>query len=380
MRNDSCTRPVSVPGEHDVTRGGASMNTTLKKFLIGSAVALLAIALLGGIAGAVLYSMASSRPSSRFLMSNSGFRVPSDYVRTEEFIRVGGTQVSVMVYRHPSGKSKKYFMLQHGLTPEGHKHPVIDRFAASLCDATGMNILIPYVEGSITGGSLVDAYDRMARIYISLVKHYPGEYRAFGACIGANILLMALNRVPDAIYPQKIFMLGPFFDGSQLLDFYNQASNPEEIDIMVKMAVTLNMNVFTEPEKELIRMAIAASKPGVTDRGEMKKIMGEKLFNDIAVVKLRHGDFEAINPRTMFGRRKTECQYFIIHSKTDNIIPYFEGKNLAAFMQKSGISTKFLGTEYVDHAENRADVTGFIREMQYLIRFFDELFAGDVEK
>ena len=149
---------------------------------------------------------------------------------------------------------------------------------------------------------------------------------------------------------------------------------------MVKMAVTLNMEVFSEPEKELIRKAIAASEPGVTDRSKMQKIMGEKLFNDIAVIRLRHADFEAINPGAMFGRRKSDCKYFILHSKTDNIIPYFEGKNLAEFMQKSGISTKFLGTEYVDHAENRADVTGFVREMQYLVRFFDELFEGDVEK
>ncbi len=356
------------------------MKSSPKKIILGVAIALGSILLLAGVAGAILYAVAVNRPSMRFLMSNSGFRVPKDFVKTEESMDVEGERVFVMVYRHPSGKSGKYFMLQHGLTPDGHRHPVIDRFAASLCDATGMTIVIPYVRGSITGGSLTDAYDRMAKIYIALVKNYPGEYRAFGACIGANVLLMALNRVPDAIYPKKIFMLGPFFDGRKLFEFYNKISNPEEFDIMVKMAVTLNMEVFSESEKELIRKAIAASEPGVTDRSKMKKIMGEKLFNDIAVIKLRHADFEAINPGAMFGRGKTECKYFILHSKTDNIIPYFEGKNLADFMQKSGISTKFLGTEYVDHAENRANVTGFVKEVKYLVRFFDELFEGDVEK
>ena len=147
---------------------------------------------------------------------------------------------------------------------------------------------------------------------------------------------------------------------------------------VVKMAITLNMDIFSEAEKNLIRKAIAASKPGVTDRSEMKKIMGEKLYNDIAVIKLHHRDFEDISPRTMFGRKRSNCTYFILHSKTDNIIPYFEGKSLADFMKKRGISTKFLGTEYLEHAQNQASVTGFIKEMKYLIRFFDELFEGDV--
>ncbi len=351
----------------------------LKKIVAVTAIILLSLVLLIAIAGGAAYFVFMQKPSVKFLLTNSGFRNPAHYSKKEEAIDVKGEKVPVIMYRHDSVKSKKYFMLQHGLTPQGHKHPKIDRFAASLCDATGMNVAIPYVKGSIQGGSLTDTYDTMADIYKALVKTYPGSYRAFGACIGANILLVALNRVPDEIYPGKIFMLGPFFNGRTLFDFYNKISKPEDIDIMVKMAITLNMDVFSEKEKDLIRKAIAESKPGTTDRTEMKKILGEKLFSDIAVVKLHHRDFEDINPKTMFGKNKGKCKYFILHSKTDNIIPYFEGKNLADFMKKSGVSTKFLGTEYVEHAQNQASVTGFLKEMKYLIRFFDELFEGDVE-
>ncbi|OHD63502.1 MAG: hypothetical protein A2176_11375 [Spirochaetes bacterium RBG_13_51_14] len=350
----------------------------IKKLFAITGIVILSLTAILVVSAAVAYNMAVQKPSVRFLLSNAGFRTPEDYTKKEIFIDVKGARVPVLVYRHAWAKSDKYFMLQHGLTPDGYRHPRIDRFAASLCDATGMNVLIPMVTGSVEGGSLTGAYDRMADIYVALVKNFPGPYRAFGACIGANILLMALNRVPPEIYPEKIFMLGPFADGRALFDFYNKLTRPEDIDIMVKMAITLNMDIFSEAEKNLIRKAIAASKPGVTDRSEMKKIMGEKLYNDIAVIKLHHRDFEDISPRTMFGRKRSNCTYFILHSKTDNIIPYFEGKSLADFMKKSGISTKFLGTEYLEHAQNQASVTGFIKEMKYLIRFFDELFEGDV--
>ncbi len=350
-----------------------------KKILTIAAAVVLSLLVLLALSAGITYYIAMQKPSVKFLLTNSGFRTPSHYTKEEMFLDVKGEKVPVIVYRHESVKSDKYFMLQHGLTPDGHKHPKIDRFAGSLCEATGMNVVIPYVKGSIQGGSLGKTYETMAAIYMALVKQFPGRYRAFGACIGANILLVALNRVPDEIYPEKIFMLGPFFDGKTLFEFYNKISKPEDIDIMVKMAITLNMDIFSEKEKDLIRKAIAASKPGTTDRSEMKKILGEKLFSDIAVVKLHHNDFEAIGPKTMFGKNRAKCKFFILHSKTDNVIPYFEGKNLADFMKKSGISTRFLGTEYVEHAQNQTSVTGFIKEMKYLIRFFDELFEGDVE-
>jgi hypothetical protein len=352
----------------------------IKKIMAGIGIAILSLTAFLLLSAGAAYYIAMNKASVRFLLSNSGFRTPENYIKQETFIDVKGTRVPVMTYRHSWAKTNKYFMLQHGLTPDGYQHPRIDRFATSLCDATGMNVLIPRVTGSVEGGSLNKTYDTMADIYIALLKKFPGRYRAFGACIGANILLVALNRVPVEIYPEKIFMLGPFFQGNTLFNFYNKLAKPEDIDIMVKMAVTLNMEIYTEAEKDLIRKAIAASKPGTTNRSEMKKILGEKLFNDITVVKLHHKDFEEISPKTMFRERnRASCKYFILHSKTDNIIPYFEGKNLADFMKKSGISTEFLGTEYLEHAQNQTSVTGFIKEMKYLIRFFDELFEGDVE-
>jgi hypothetical protein len=351
----------------------------VKKTLIITAIVLAGLVALIAISAAVGYALIIRDPGARFLLSNTGFREPERYIKTQVFLDVRGKKVPAMLYRFPGHVSRKYFMLQHGLTPEAYKHPKIDRFARSICDATGMNVIIPMVEGSITGGSLRGAYDRMSDIYIAMAKEYPGRYRAFGACIGANILLVALNKVPDDIYPEKIFMLGPFANGKALFAFYNKLLNPEEIDIMVKLAITLNMDVFSKKEKALISKAIAASKPGVTDRSEMKKILGGKLYNDIAIVKLHHNDFEAINPQTMFGNKRAGCKYFILHSKTDNIIPFYEGKNLAEFMQKSGISTNFLGTEILDHAENKTSVTGFLHELKYMVRFFDELFEGDVE-
>jgi hypothetical protein len=352
----------------------------IKKIAARTGIAILSLTAFLFLAAGATYYFALQKASVRFLLSNSGFRTPKNYIKNETSIDVRGTRIPVMSYRHPRAKTNKYFMLQHGLTPDGYRHPRIDLFAKSLCDATGMNVLIPRVTGSVEGGSLIKTYDTMADIYIALVKFFPGRYRAFGACIGANILLVALNRVPVEIYPEKIFMLGPFFQGRTLFDFFNKLAKPEDIDIMVKMAVTLNMEIYNEAEKNLIRKAIAASKPGTTDQSEMKKILGEKLFHDITVVKLHHKDFEDINPKTMFKEKnRANCKYFILHSKTDNIIPYFEGKNLADFMKKSGISTKFLGTEYLEHAQNQTSVTGFIKEMKYLIRFFDELFEGDVE-
>ena len=350
----------------------------IKKILITAVIVLAGLALLAAASAAIGYALALRDPGARFLLSNTGFREPMRFVKTEVYLDVKGEKVPAMLYRFPGHVSHTYFMLQHGLTPDAYKHPKIDRFARSICDATGMNVIIPMVKGSIEGGSLTNAYQRMADIYTAVARQYPGRYRAFGACIGANILLVALNRVPDEYYPEKIFMLGPFADGRKLFAFYNKLLHPEDIDIMVKLAITLNMDIFTKEEKALISKAIAASKPGVTDRSEMKKILGSKLYNDIAIVKLHHNDFEAINPRSMFSKRM-KCKYFILHSKTDNIIPFYEGQNLAEFMRKSGISTNFLGTEILDHAENKTSVTGFMHELKYMIRFFDELFEGDVE-
>jgi hypothetical protein len=351
----------------------------VKKTVIITAIVLAGLITLIAISTAVGYALIIRDPGARFLLSNTGFREPERYVRTEAFLDVRGKKVPALLYRFPGHVSRTYFMLQHGLTPDAYKHPKIDRFAKSICDATGMNVIIPMVEGSVTGGSLTGTYNWMADIYTAMAKQYPGRYRAFGACIGANILLVALNRVRDDIYPEKIFMLGPFANGRALFDFYNRYARPEEFDIMVKLAITLNMDIYSKEEKALISRAIAASKPGVTDRSEMKKILGDRLYNDIAVVRLHHVDFEAINPQSMFAKNRSRCKYFILHSKTDNIIPFYEGKNLAEFMQKSGISTNFLGTEILDHAENKTSVTGFLHELKYMVRFFDELFEGDVE-
>jgi len=148
------------------------------------------------------------------------------------------------------------------------------------------------------------------------------------------------------------------------------------------MVLTMSSGAFTDEEKELIRKAISISKPGTTDVGEMRKVLGEKLFRDLLVVDLHHRDFESINGPSMLAGKGVlpPCRYFIMHSRTDNIVPYYQGENLYRYLQSLGANTSFLGTEILSHTENSVTVTGLVKETAYMVHFLDDLFANEVLK
>jgi len=337
---------------------------------------------LGVLLAAVLLSayLYSRKPSVQFLLGISGVSAPRDFSRREVMVKAGAVEIPVMVYTPLRGKSDKYWVLQHGITPQAHKHPRIDQLASSLCHAAGVNVLIPYIRGSVEQRDLFDAIREVTTVYRALAAEFPGKYRAMGACIGANGLLIALNDVPPEIYPEKMFLVGPFFDGAELVKSYNEAGL--SMDIIGKMVLTMSSGAFTDEEKELIRKAISISKPGTTDVGEMRKVLGEKLFRDLLVVDLHHRDFESINGPSMLAGKGVlpPCRYFIMHSRTDNIVPYYQGENLYRYLQSLGANTSFLGTEILSHTENSVTVTGLVKETAYMVHFLDDLFANEVLK
>jgi hypothetical protein len=153
-----------------------------------------------------------------------------------------------------------------------------------------------------------------------------------------------------------------------------------EHDLVFKMTSTLDKSVFDEQEQALIHDAMSASANGELESSPMRQVRGEKLFRDMVVFETNRKALERIGAKTVFDDvvDRPPCTYFIIHSKRDDIIPYYEGENLAKYMQDTGISSDFLGTELLSHAENRVTVTGFLREAEQLVRFFDRLFEGDI--
>ncbi len=353
------------------------MNRLPKVALKSLTIAFVLVTAIGVAGGLYLWQ----RPSLRFLFSHAGLRETNQCDKEELVIPIDGLDTSVMVYRHRSIKSDRYYYFQHGHAPQKNKHPTLDRLARSLCDATAVNVLIPAIEVEPADKSAESYFERIATVYQTLVKKFPGHYRGFGSCIGANALLVALKRVPESIYPEKMLLTSPFFSGKSILRSYNKRfGSVEGFDILFKLVVTLESDAFDEGEKALIRKAIAASKPGDTDTGQMKTILGQKLFRDIVVLEARHEGLEQIGPETMFAEatNRPPCRYFILHSKHDRIVPYYQGKDLAKYMKDIGLTTSFLGTEVMAHTENKITVTGFLREATHLIRFFDALFEGDV--
>ncbi|TAL36647.1 MAG: hypothetical protein EPN93_07425 [Spirochaetes bacterium] len=340
---------------------------------------LIALVLGALILVSLAFSYAYSRkPSVRYLLSMSGFRNPTSWEKSEFSLEIGQETIPVFLYSSPGARSAKYFYLQHGFTPEGYAHPQLHRMAASLTDATGMSVVVPHLwRGARETANHTKMIDLTARVYSALYERLHGSFRAFGACMGGSALLIALNRVPRDIYPEKIFLVGPFQDGKKLIEYYNSAS--PEVDILVKLAISLNSENLTAQEKELVSRAIQLSKPGPTDRSEMRKILGTKLFNDLSVLTFNSNEVEEMNAEKMFAGGVPKCRYFIMHSLNDTIVPYYEGKGLNEYLKKAGADTAFLGTELFSHTENTITVKGFIREARYLIKFFDELFEGDIE-
>ncbi len=272
-------------------------------------------------------------------------------------------------------------MVVHGLTPQERDHPAMHKIAASICDATGMNVLKPYIDMRIQEGRLPVAMsvENFALAYKTLHEKIPGEYRAMGGCLGATTLLIALERVPREIYPKKVLLLGPVFDGKKMIDYYNKAG--VNVDFIVKLATSLTSDIYSDDEKKLIQTAFNAVKLGVTDKNEMRKILGDGLYHDLLMLKVRNSEFEKINLESILLNKKAfpDCEYYILHSANDTIVPRVQGEALYKFMKKYGYHSNFVGTEIFDHSENKVTVSGFIKEMKYLVGFFDGLFSGDDE-
>ncbi len=342
----------------------------MKMLMIGAGAVVALLLLSAFIAVLVMYS----RPGVRYLAYMSGIVRPGGFIREETTIRVGKEDVPLMVYRRPGRASTRNFFLVHGLTHEAHKHPQIDRMASSISGATGMSVYIPRISGFLVKGLTSDEITtEIADAYTAVAKKYPGTYRAFGACFGATALIAAMKKVDPELYPKKILLYGPFMDGKKLIHFYNSIN--ADIDFIVKLGVSAEMDIYTDEEKKLLRKAIALSGPGKTDETMMRQIIGEKLFRDISVVKLRQERLEAVGAGTLFGNRKLpDCAYYILHSEHDTIIPVSEGKSLFQYLRSRGASARFYGTELFSHTENRVTVTGFVKEIAYMGSFFDDFF------
>jgi hypothetical protein len=336
------------------------MNRKIKKALAILAIGCALLAVAGALALGYLYQL----PAMRFLLNQAGFRQPDGCSRKEIFLTVEGERTSVMLYRHRSLQSDRYYYFQHGHTEKSNKHPALDRLASSLCDATGMNVLIPAFDMEREGVTLEYYFQRVAAVYQALAEKFRGRYRAFGACVGANLMLTAFRRLPPEIYPEKMLLTSPSFDGKSLVRAYEKMLGPDrEHNLLFKIATTLDPSVFDEREKAL-----------------MHRVSGDELFDEMVIFRTNRKILQRINAGTMFGPPggRPRCTYFIIHSRQDNIVPFYQGEKLAEYMRRTGMSTDFLGTELWSHTENRVTVTGFVREAEQLLRFFDRLFQGDV--
>lgn len=353
------------------------MNRKVKKALAILAIGCALFAVAGALALGYLYQ----RPAMRFLLNQAGFRRPDGCSRKEIFLTVEGERTSVMLYRHRSLESDRYYYFQHGHTEESNKHPALDRLASSLCDATGMNVLIPAFDMEREGVTLEYYFQRVAAVYRALAEKFRGRYRAFGACVGANLMLTAFRRLPPEIYPEKMLLTSPSFDGKSLVRAYEKMLGPDrEHNLLFKIATTLDPSVFDEREKALIQKALKAPTPDAAALGSMSRVSGDELFDEMVIFQTNRKILQRINAGTMFGPpgERPRCTYFIIHSRQDNIVPFYQGEKLAEYMRRTGMSTDFLGTELWSHTENRVTVTGFVSEAEQLLRFFDRLFQGDV--
>ena len=354
------------------------MKAMKKFFIITGAITAAILILLTGLY--LHYKPFLSKPSVRFLMHMSELTTPGNFTTEEKTINIDDGTLTVMLYKHKSIRSDKYYILFHGLTPDEYNHPTMKLLAGAICDATGMNVLRPYIVHKThqTYPAVQQIIQRIITAYTTLYNHYPGQFRAVGICISATALLIALEDVPREIYPDKLLLIGPMFDGKSLIEFYNK--NGVHVDFIVRLSNSMNNMEFTEKERKLIAQAFKSTKPGPTDKNQMKKILGSGLYNNILMMKVENKEIENMNVEDILGKNKSlpSCEYFILHTSNDTIIPQAQGKKLYNFMKKNKFHTNFIGTELYDHSKKAIKVSGFIKELKYLVQFYDGLFKGDV--
>lgn len=316
-----------------------------------------------------------SDPVVRFMLVMNEL-VPSWGVTSQEVILQldGGKQTRMTIYRRIFSSEGKYYFCVHGMTPQGYTHPSMVKLAKALALATGRKVLVPYLYGSETDRDVLDATGEIAKMYLAVKQQYPGQYNGFGACISGTMLVAALKDIPIDLYPDKIFMYGPFLNGEMLMHFYNTSGM--EVDFIVKLANAMRHPAVSDEEKKLVSKAIAATKPGITDRDEMKRVLGPLLYKKIDSLKVENPEFKQLNEFTLFNKNKPlpACRYYILHSKSDNIIPFSMGMSMHKFLLQKGLQSKFVATGAFQHTQKEQSLTKLIAEFKEIYAFFDDLF------
>lgn len=314
-------------------------------------------------------------PALIFILSMNEI-IPAWCVSAKEvpLIPGDGDKTRMTIYTRIFSQQDKYYFCIHGLTPQGYTHPSMVKLAKSLALATGRKVLVPYMHGSETDRDIIDATKEITKMYLEIRKQYPGKYNGFGACISGTMLVAALRDIPVELYPDKIFMYGPFLNGEMLIHFYNTSGM--DVDFIVKLANAIRHPKLTQDEKKLVSKAIALTRPGVTDRHEMKQILGSELYNKIENLKVENPEFKQINEMTLFNTKKPlpNCQFYILHSKSDNIIPYSMGLSMHKYLQQLGLQSKFVATGAFQHTQKQPTVHQMISEFKEIHAFFEDLF------
>lgn len=346
----------------------------MKKVLTiaGITVAVLLAAILA--TGIVLYN----KKSVQFLLTLADVVKPDDFTAEKSSIRFGTSDIPMIVYRPLNKKADKYYFMLHGFTPESYSHPMMRKIAGAICHATGRTLFLPHIRGSVEWGrSIVSIAREIADVYLALRKTYPGPYNAFGACIAGTGLLVVFNTIPVEQYPDKMFIYGPFFTGPDLVEFYNRAG--VEVDYIVRMSNALYGDKFKKTEKDVISRAILASKPGTTDREEMRAILGDDLYRRIEREKIYNPQVALLGKSAIIteGKKIPDSTVYIVHSRGDNIIPFSAGIALHNFLLQCGMKSKFVGTDVFMHTQKKISPVKMLIEVKDLIVLLDDLFAED---
>jgi hypothetical protein len=315
------------------------------------------------------------KPSIRFLLIISEIINPSGFEKKESVLKLRTHDTPMTIFTPVDNKPGKYYFFLHGFTPEEYRHPTLIKMAAAISCTTGRTVFIPFIKGiTKQGWTLAEVAEEVGNVYLDLRKQHPGKYNAFGACVAGTGLLVAFNTIPVSEYPDKLFLYGPFSSGKDLVAYYNKAG--VEIDYIVKLANALNSDDYTEKQKHLVSKAILASKPGTTDREEMRAILGDALYNRIDKSAVDNREFMSIDEGKIFtkGKKVPNSKFYIIHSNSDEIIPYSFGLSLHKFLLSCGAKSRFAGTELFGHTSSSFSISDSYKEIRNLINFLDDLF------
>jgi len=194
--------------------------------------------------------------------------------------------------------------------------------------------------------------------------------------MGASLLAMGLQTVPAEIYPEKLLLVGPITDGKSLMKLHDGNGIPNQ-DIIFKLIVTANMEVFSDNEKALIRKAMLNAGSGKTDESRIRRILGERLFNDISIVSLKNRDMESVTPDSILGSGVPNAKFYILHSRNDTIVPSVQGKSISRIIRGRGGKAPYLETGLLDHADSHITARGFISEARHMMSFWADFFAEE---